>query len=130
MRTVCFIFLITLFSCASQDEEKIIDLATYKLQDGSTLVLQIKTGSYLGATTPDVTWINKRFTNGQQQQIGKIRRWLDQGTITFEPVNDSLINIHFIDSMWHHASLYSVNLNQRIYRNDSSPYLEPNQRSR
>jgi hypothetical protein len=130
MRIIRVILLICLFSCGLQDEKEIFDLATYKLQDSSTIVLQIKTGSYLGATTPDVTWINKRLANGQQQQIGKIRRWLDKGTISFEPLNDSLINIQFVDSMWHHASLYTVNLNQRIYPNDGLPYLEPKQLSR
>jgi hypothetical protein len=130
MRNIYFTLLVCLFSCGTQDDEKIIDLANYRLKDSSTLVLQIRTGSYLGATTPDVTWINKKLANGQQVQIGKIKRWLDQGIIKFEPLNDSLINIHFVDSVSHYASLYTVNLNQRIYPNDGSDYLESKQSSR
>lgn len=118
------IFLICLFSCSMQDDGEINVLANYTLKDSSTLVLQIKTGSYLGATTPDVTWINKKLNNGQAQQIGKIKRWLDKGTIRFKPLNDSLVNIYFVDSIWHQTSLYTVNLNQRIYPNDGSAYLE------
>ena len=125
MRKVYFIlFSICLFSCRVQNDEEIIVLANYRLKDNSTLVLQIKTGSYLGATTPNVTWINKKLDNGQEEQVGKIRRWLEKGTITFEPLNDSLINIHFVDSISHQAFLYTINVTQRIYPNDGSAYLE------
>jgi hypothetical protein len=126
MRNVYSILLVCLFSCGTQNDEKIIDLANYRLKDSSTLVLQIKTDGYLGATTPDVTWINKKLPNGQEEQIGKIKRWLNPGIIKFEPLNDSLINIHFVDSVWHHASLYTVNINQRIYPNDGRIILNRN----
>ena len=116
--------VVCLFSCEVGDDKQTIVLANYQLNDGSTLLLEKKTGSYLGATTPNVTWINKEEKNGKKQHVGKIKQYLDGGIITFEPINDSLINVHYMDSIWHQASIFTVNVTKRIYPNDGSPYLQ------
>lgn len=99
-------------------------LAQHRLNDGSLLQLEIKTDSYLGATTPDVTWINRIEKDGQKVQVGKIKQWLNEGTIRFSPLNDSLITVHYADSVRYSTADYIININQRIHPNDGSPYIE------
>jgi hypothetical protein len=123
-RVIIFFLPIFFFTCEIKDHEKIVILANYQLKNGAILNLQEKTGGYLGATTPNVTWINKTEKNGQELQVGKIKQLLDMGEISFEPVNDSLIKLLYVDSIWHHTSIYIINVNQRIYPNDGSAYLE------
>ena len=121
-----FIFFASLLSCGLEDDEQTLVLGSFQLKDGVTLALQEKIGGYLGATTPNVTWIKIKERNGKEQQVGKINRFLDMGTISFEPINDSLISLQYIDSILHYKSKYIININKRIYPNDGSPYLEPN----
>lgn len=121
---IFFLFHVCLFSCGLDGDVQKIILANYQFKDGSTIVLEKRIGGYLGATTPNVTWINKKEKNGKERQVGKIGRWLDGGTISFTVLNDSLLSVQYIDSMWHQASVYTININHEIYPNDGSPYLE------
>lgn len=115
---------ISLLACSEHEEGKTVILAQHQLKDGSSLLFEIKTGTYLGATTPDVTWINKVEKDGRKLQVGKIKSWLDKGTFSFSPVNDSMFTVRYVDSVWHDTANYTFNINQRIYPNDGSPHIE------
>lgn len=123
------ILFIPFVSCY-QNEDRVKVLAQHQLGNGDTIRLEIRLNSYLGATTPNVTWISKIENNQSDYYIGKIRRWLDKGELTFQAVNDSLVEIHYVDSSWRDISVYQINLLRRIYPNDGSDYIDEKTNSR
>jgi hypothetical protein len=90
------------------------------LRSGDVIELKYRGG---GATAPDVIWVYKKTRNKKNIIIGKIQG-TDSEHATISEIDSNRIKIRLTDTLFKKAQFrdYIINLNNRIGRNDGSPY--------
>ena len=114
MKNAKMVLIILFYSgCFTMFERKETLMGQLKLKDNSVINL-IDAGS--GATSPDVIWINRISERGEKVIIDSIHRSGHLYSVSFEQINDTILNITLTDTAVFKGKKIDrlVNLNNRI----------------
>lgn len=123
MRYIFSLFFILLVSsCFLLVNEKF--MLKKGLTDGTIVELYYTGG---GATDSDVIWIKKITKDGQKIRIGKIKGFTNSDKVVIKEVDPNHISLSFVNNkdFLGHPVVFCIDLNNKIGRNDGSPFNKP-----
>lgn len=119
MKYIFFLLLIT--SCSLFINEKLI---FRKILNNGTVLELYYTGG--GATDSDIIWIKKVTKDGRKTRIGKIKDFTVSDKVNVIEVDSNHVALSFVVSYFpQHPVIFLIDLNNKIERNDGSPFNKP-----